>query len=30
MHYHDAKGSLGYWATPSGGEVDFVGWRGAA
>jgi predicted AAA+ superfamily ATPase len=30
MHYHDLKGSLGYWATPSGGEVDFVWWRGAA
>jgi predicted AAA+ superfamily ATPase len=29
MHYHDVKGSLGYWATPSGGEVDFVWWRGA-
>jgi predicted AAA+ superfamily ATPase len=29
MHYHDAKGSLGYWATPSGGEVDFVWWRGS-
>lgn len=29
MHYHDTKGSLGYWATPSGGEVDFVWWRGA-
>ena len=22
------KGSLGYWATPSGSEVDFVWWRG--
>jgi predicted AAA+ superfamily ATPase len=30
VHYHDAKGSLGYWATPSGGEVDFVWWRGGA
>jgi predicted AAA+ superfamily ATPase len=29
MHYHAAKGSLGYWATPSGGEVDFVWWRGS-
>ncbi len=28
VHYHDLKGSLGYWATPSGGEVDFVWWRG--
>jgi len=30
MHYADVKGSLGYWATPSGGEVDFVWWRGSA
>lgn len=30
MHYRDVKGSLGYWATPSGGEVDFVWWRGTA
>ncbi len=30
LHYHDVKGSLGYWATPSGGEVDFVWWRGSA
>jgi uncharacterized protein len=29
MHYHDVKGSLGYWATPSGGEVDFVWWQGS-
>ncbi|MGH8296030.1 MAG: ATP-binding protein [Steroidobacteraceae bacterium] len=28
MHYHNVKGSLGYWATPSGGEVDFVWWQG--
>ena len=28
MHYSGAKGSLGYWATPSGGEVDFVWWYG--
>lgn len=29
MHYHDTKGSLGQWATPSGGEVDVVWRRGA-
>lgn len=29
MHYHNVKGSLGYWATPSGGEVDFVWWQGS-
>lgn len=29
MHYHNVKGSLGYWATPSGGEVDFVWWHGS-
>ncbi len=28
MHYHNVKGSLGYWATPSGSEVDFVWWYG--
>jgi predicted AAA+ superfamily ATPase len=28
LHYADVKGSLGYWATPSGSEVDFVWWRG--
>lgn len=28
MHYHGVKGSLGYWATPSGSEVDFVWWYG--
>ena len=28
MHYTGVKGSLGYWATPSGGEVDFVWWYG--
>jgi len=27
-HYAGLKGSLGYWATPAGGEVDFVWWRG--
>lgn len=29
IHYAGVKGSLGYWATPSGTEVDFVWWRGA-
>ncbi len=29
LGYSSARGSLGYWATPSGGEVDFVWWRGA-
>lgn len=28
LHYHGVRGSLGYWATPSGGEVDFVWWYG--
>jgi len=28
LHYNGVKGSLGYWATPSGAEVDFVWWRG--
>ncbi|MBX3146276.1 MAG: ATP-binding protein [Gemmatimonadales bacterium] len=28
MHYAGIKGFLGYWATPSGGEVDFVWWHG--
>lgn len=30
-HMHDAgvKGSLAYWATPSGSEVDFVWWHGS-
>lgn len=28
LHYAAVKGSLGYWATPSGSEVDFVWWRG--
>ena len=28
MHYAGVRGSLGYWATPSGSEVDFVWWRG--
>ncbi|MFN8179076.1 MAG: AAA family ATPase [bacterium] len=29
LQYGGVKGSLGYWATPSGAEVDFVWWRGA-
>lgn len=29
MHYANTRGSLGYWATPSGSEVDFVWWRGS-
>jgi predicted AAA+ superfamily ATPase len=28
LHYSGTKGSLGYWATPSGSEVDFIFWRG--
>jgi uncharacterized protein len=28
MHYAGIKGSLGYWRTPSGSEVDFVWWHG--
>lgn len=28
LHYSNVKGSLGYWATPAGTEVDFVFWRG--
>jgi predicted AAA+ superfamily ATPase len=28
LHYSGTKGSLGYWATPGGTEVDFVWWRG--
>jgi len=28
LHYAGVKGSLGYWATPSGSEVDFVWWQG--
>jgi predicted AAA+ superfamily ATPase len=28
LHYRNVKGSLGYWATPSGSEVDFVWWHG--
>ncbi len=29
LHYSSTRGSLGYWATPSGTEVDFVWWHGA-
>jgi predicted AAA+ superfamily ATPase len=28
LHYAGVKGSLGYWATPGGSEVDFVWWHG--
>jgi predicted AAA+ superfamily ATPase len=28
LHYEGVKGSLAYWGTPSGGEVDFVWWHG--
>jgi uncharacterized protein len=28
LHYSRTKGSLGYWGTPSGSEVDFVWWYG--
>lgn len=28
LHYTGVKGSLGYWGTPSGSEVDFVWWHG--
>ncbi len=28
LQYAGVKGSLGYWATPSGSEVDFVWWHG--
>lgn len=29
LHYGGVKGSLGYWATPSGSEVDFIWWHGS-
>ncbi len=29
LHYAGTKGSLGYWATPSGSEVDFIWWHGS-
>lgn len=28
LHYRGSKGTLGYWRTPSGSEVDFVWSRG--
>lgn len=28
VDYSGTKGSLGYWATPGGNEVDFVWWKG--
>lgn len=28
LQYAGVKGTLGYWATPTGSEVDFVWWRG--
>ncbi len=28
LHYAGVKGSLGYWRTPNGMEVDFVWWHG--
>ena len=28
IHYAGVKGSLGYWSTYSGGEVDFIWWHG--
>lgn len=28
LQYSNTKGSLGYWATPHGTEVDIVWWRG--
>lgn len=28
LDYGRVKGSLGYWATPSGNEVDFIWWYG--
>ena len=28
IEYAAVRGSLGYWATPSGSEVDFVWWHG--
>ena len=29
LAYSGTRGSLGYWATPSGSEVDFVWWYGS-
>jgi predicted AAA+ superfamily ATPase len=28
IHYAGLRGSLGYWATPTGSEIDFVWWHG--
>lgn len=28
MHYAHKRGSLGYWSTPSGSEIDFLWWYG--
>lgn len=28
LQYSGTKGSLGYWGTPSGNQVDFIFWRG--
>jgi hypothetical protein len=28
IHYAGVKGSVGYWATPTGSEIDFVWWHG--
>jgi predicted AAA+ superfamily ATPase len=28
VNYSGVKGSLGFWRTPAGNEVDFVWWRG--
>ena len=29
LHYAGVRGSLAYWRTPSGSEVDFVWWHGS-
>jgi hypothetical protein len=29
LHYAGVKGSLAYWRTPAGSEVDFVWWHGS-
>jgi predicted AAA+ superfamily ATPase len=29
LHYTGVRGSLAYWRTPSGSEVDFVWWHGS-
>ena len=28
MHYNKVRGSLGFWRTSSGSEVDFIWWYG--